>query len=159
VITGWVLRRTQSGLESDSAALARHMMLRELGLYFIVGGICFFVDVGGFVILRLSDLPILPASALSFVTATLVNYSLCCTFVFRRGRFSRPEEIARLFLIALVGLGLNSLVVLFLARILELNPTLSKIVAVFPVFAWNYLGRRKLVFEENLSPVRAPVAR
>jgi putative flippase GtrA len=111
-----------------------------------------------FVILRLSGLPILPASALSFVTATLVNYSLCCTFFFRRGRFSRPEEIARLFLIALVGLGLNSLVVLFLARILEFNPTLSKIVAVSPVFAWNYFGRRKLVFEENLSPIRAPVA-
>ena len=134
-------------------------MLRQLGLYLIVGGICFFVDVGGFVVLRLSDLPILPASALSFITATLVNYSLCCSFVFRRGRFSRPEEIARLFLIALVGLGLNSLAVVFLAQILEFNPTLSKIVAVFPVFAWNYLGRRNLVFEQNPSPVRAPVAR
>jgi putative flippase GtrA len=135
------------------------MMMHQLGLYFIVGGICFFVDIGGFIILRLSDLPILPASALSFVTATLVNYSLCCSFVFRRGRFSRPEEIARLFLIALVGLGLNSLVVFFLAKILLFNPTLSKIVAVFPVFAWNYLGRRKLVFEDDLSPVRTPVAR
>jgi putative flippase GtrA len=146
-------------LASVSATLPKHMMVRQLGLYFIVGGICFFVDIGGFIIMRLSDLPILPASALSFVTATLVNYSLCCSFVFRRGRFSRPEEIARLFLIAVVGLGLNSLVVFFLARILPFNPTLSKIAAVFPVFAWNYLGRRKLVFEDDLSPVRTPVAR
>jgi putative flippase GtrA len=159
MISGQILRRTRSVLESHSAALARHMVLRQLSLYFIVGGICFFVDVGGFVILRLFDLAILPASALSFVAATLFNYLLCCSFVFRRGRFSRPEEIARLFGIALVGLGLNSLAVLFLTRILEFNPTLSKIVAVFPVFAWNYLGRRKLVFEENQSSAPAPVAR
>jgi putative flippase GtrA len=133
-------------------------MLRQLGLYFIVGGICFFIDIGGFVILRLFDLAVLPASALSFVTATLFNYLLCCSFVFRRGRFSRPEEIARLFVIALVGLGLNSLAVLFLTRILEFNPTLSKIVAVFPVFAWNYLGRRQLVFSGGPSPTRALAA-
>jgi putative flippase GtrA len=159
VITGRILRRLQSSFESASATLPKHMMMHQLGLYFIVGGICFFIDIVGFIILRLFDLPILPASALSFVTATLVNYSLCCSFVFRRGRFSRPEEIARLFLIALVGLALNSLVVFFLARILPFNPTLSKIAAVFPVFAWNYLGRRKLVFEDDLSPVRTRVAR
>jgi putative flippase GtrA len=111
------------------ATLPKRMIVRQLGLYFIVGGICFFVDIGGFIFLRLSALPILPASALSFVTATFVNYSLCCSFVFRKGRFSSPEEIARLFLIALVGFGLNSLVVLFLARILLFNPRLSKIVA------------------------------
>lgn len=132
--------------------------MHQLVLYFIVGAICFFIDVGGFVVLRRWELPILPASALSFVTATLINYALCCTFVFRRGRFSRPEEIARLFMIALVGLALNSLMVLLLVRILLMNPTLAKILAVFPVFAWNYLGRRQLVFDGSLSAVRAPSA-
>jgi putative flippase GtrA len=83
---------------------------------------------------------------LSFVTATLVNYLLCCGFVFCSGRFSRPEEIARLFTIALVGLGLNTAVVLVLAKILLFDQTLAKILAVFPVFAWNYLGRRAMVF-------------
>jgi hypothetical protein len=66
---------------------------------------------------------------------------------FRSGRFSRPEEIVRLFIIALVGLGLNTAVVWLLARILRLDPTLTKILAVFPVFAWNYLGRRSMVFD------------
>ena len=97
-------------------------------------------------------LPILTASVLSFVTATLANYLLCCGFVFNRGRFSRPEEIVRLFIIALVGLGLNSIVVLLLAQILEFDPTLAKILAVFPVFAWNYVGRRAMVFDGTPSP-------
>jgi putative flippase GtrA len=140
-------RRVQSGLGGDAAAPARQMAVLQLGTYFIVGGICFFIDVGGFVALRFCKAPILTASSLSFVTATLVNYLLCCGFVFHRGRFSRSEEIVRLFIIALVGLGLNSTVVLLLANILDFDPTLAKILAVFPVFAWNYLGRRTMVFD------------
>jgi putative flippase GtrA len=96
-------------------------------------------------------LPILSASVLSFVTATVANYLLCCGFGFRSGRFSRPEEIVRLFIIAVVGLGLDSAVVLLLAQILEFDPTLAKILAVFPVFAWNYLGRRTMVFDGTPS--------
>ena len=130
-----------------SAAPARQMALLQLGLYFIVGGICFCIDIGGFVALRSLTLPILTASVLSFVAATLVNYVLCCGFVFRRGRFSRPEEIGRLFMIALVGLGLNTAVVWALVSFLQLDPTLAKILAVLPVFAWNYLGRRAMVFD------------
>jgi putative flippase GtrA len=147
VIPGKGDRPPLSVADTASAAMARQMALLQLGLYFIVGGICFCIDVGGFVALRLSNLPILTASVLSFVTATLVNYMLCCGFVFRSGRFSRPEEIVRLFVIALVGLGLNTAVVWLLAKILWLDPTLAKILAVFPVFAWNYLGRRAMVFD------------
>jgi putative flippase GtrA len=131
------------------------MALLQLGLYLIVGGICFFIDVGGFVILRLFKLPILTASVLSFITATLVNYLLCCAFVFRSGRFSRPEEILRLFVIAVVGLGLNSAAVWLLALIFGSDPTLAKILAVLPVFAWNYLGRRTMVFNGTPSPAVA----
>jgi len=124
-----------------------HVALIQLGLYLIVGGICFVIDVGGFIALRLCKLPILTASVLSFVTATLFNYVLCCGFVFRRGRFSRPQEIIRLFIIAFVGLGLNTAIVLLLAEILKFDPTLAKILAVVPVFAWNFLGRRTIVFD------------
>jgi hypothetical protein len=68
----------------------------------------------------------------------------------------RPEEIVRLF--ALVDLGLNRLVVPVLAQIFELNRTLAKILAVFPMFASNYRGRRKLVFDGSLSRGWAPAA-
>jgi putative flippase GtrA len=136
----------------------RHMALLQLVVYFVVGGICFFIDVGGFVALRFSKLALLTASALSFTMATLVNYLLCCGFVFRSGRFSRPEEIVRLFIIALVGLGLNTVVVLLLAKILEFDPTLAKILAVFPVFAWNYFGRRAMVFDGSPPATMALLA-
>ena len=128
------------------AAPKQRMALLQLGLYLVVGGICFLIDVGGFVVLRLCKLPILTASVLSFITATFLNYILCCGFVFRSGRFSRPEEIVRLFTIALVGLVLNTAMVFLLAKILLFDQTLAKMLAVVPVFAWNYLGRRAMVF-------------
>ena len=122
-------------------------VLLQLVLYLVVGGICFCIDIGGFVALRYLKVPILTASAASFVTATITNYALCRTFVFRSGRFSRPEELLRLFGIAIIGLGLNSAVVWLLAEIIATDPTVAKILAVFPVFAWNYLGRRTVVFD------------
>lgn len=51
---------------------------------------------------------------------------------FPQRRFSRPEEIVRLFIIAFVGLGLNTTVVLLLAKILLFDPTLAKIWPSFP---------------------------
>jgi putative flippase GtrA len=149
VIPGEGDPRLHLGADAISAAPARHLTLLQLGLYFIFGGICFLIDVGGFVALRSLKLPILTASVRSVVAATLVNYLLCCGFVFRSDRFSRPEEIVRLFMIALVGLGLNTAVVLLLAKILRFDPTASKILAVFPVFLWNYLGRRAMVFDRS----------
>jgi putative flippase GtrA len=125
----------------------RSQALLQLVLYLVVGGICFCIDIGGFIGLRYLKVPILTASASSFLIATVANYALCCTFVFRSGRFSRPEELLRLFGIAVIGLALNSAVVWLLAEILATDPTVAKILAVFPVFAWNYLGRRAVVFD------------
>jgi putative flippase GtrA len=72
-------------------------------------------------------------------------------FVFRSGRFSRPEEVSRFFVIAVVGVGLNSSAVWLLAGVLAVDPTLAKMLAVFPVIAWNYLGRRSIVFARGPS--------
>jgi putative flippase GtrA len=129
----------------------RQMAFLQFGFYLVVGGICFSIDITGFVILRYFELPILTASAISFATSTITNYLLCCAFVFRSGRFSRPEELFRLFVIAIVGLSLNTAVVWLLAEILGVDPTLAKVLAVLPILAWNYLGRRAMVFDGTPS--------
>jgi putative flippase GtrA len=129
------------------ASSHRQLALLQFMFYLIVGGICFSIDIVGFIALRYFDLPILTASAISFVTSTITNYLLCCALVFRSGRFSRSEEVLRLFAIALVGLALNSAAVWLLAEILGFDPTLAKILAVLPILGWNYLGRRAIVFD------------
>jgi len=124
----------------------------QLALYLVVGSICFCIDIGGFIALRYVGLPILPASVTSFVMATVANYLLCCAVVFRSGRFSRVNEMLRLFVVATVGLGLNTTMVWLLAKILGADPTFAKIAAVLPVLGWNYLGRRAIVFHGALPP-------
>ena len=76
---------------------------------------------------------------------------------FVAARFSRSEELLRLFAIAIVGLSLNSAMVWLLAEVL-LDPTLSKVLAVLPVLAWNYLGRRSIVFDGAPSAVMMMIA-
>jgi hypothetical protein len=73
----------------------------------------------------------------------------CCSWgsLFRSGRFSRPEEILRLLFIALVGLGLNSAVVLLLAKFCGSSRRSPKSLPSFPCSNWTYLGRRSIVFD------------
>jgi len=61
------------------------------------------------------------------------------------------QEISRLFLVALIGVALNSAVVWILAEFVRLDPTLAKVLAVLPVLAWNYVGRRLMVFDSALT--------
>ena len=56
----------------------RHMTLLQVLLYLIVGGICFCIDIGGFILLRQLVITVLTASVISFVAATFANYLLCC---------------------------------------------------------------------------------
>ena len=42
--------------------------------------------------------------------------------------------------------------------ILRLHPTVAKILAVLPVFAWNYLGRRAMVFDGSPPTANALLA-
>ncbi len=139
------------------ASPLRRMAFLQFAAYVSVGGICFSIDIAGFVILLYFGLGILTASAVSFATATIINYLLCCAVVFRSGRFSRSEELLRLFAIAIVGLGLNSAMVWLLAEVMGLDPILAKLLAVLPVLAWNYLGRRSIVFDGAPSAVMITV--
>lgn len=136
----------------------RQIALLQFILYAMVGGICFTIDISEFLLLRYLGMATLAASAVSFVTATIANYVFCCALVFRSGRFTRGEELLRLFTIAMVGLSLNSLVVWSLAELLRLDPTLAKVLAVLPVLAWNYLGRRAMVFDDRPSSAMVALA-
>lgn len=117
-----------------------------MGRYLVVGGVAFLVDLSSFMLLNLAGLPVLLASAAGFIMATLVNYVLCYTFVFTRGHYGRAGEIVRLFVVALIGLSLNTFCVWVFISLTPLLPAFAKIAAVPLVFAWNYFGRRLFVF-------------
>ena len=119
-------------------------------LYLIVGGLSFFVDIGIFVLLRMAEMSVIPASIVSFMAATGANYVLSTVLAFQGGRFRRHIELVRFLVVVLVGLALNTGLVWLFVYPLGVDPTLAKILAVPIVLVWNYLGRRLLVFHDRL---------
>jgi putative flippase GtrA len=129
-------------------------------LYLIVGGLSFCVDVGVFVLLHAGAVPVIPASIASFIAATAANYVLSTRLAFQAGRFRRAVEVTRFVGVVLVGLALNTGFVWLFVYALGVQPTVAKIAAVPMVLAWNYLGRRILVFHRKVPlPVIARLSR
>ena len=117
--------------------------------YLVVGGLSTVVDLGGFALLRWLGLAVMAAAPTSFVAGTVFNYFASYVLAFRRGLYERGEEIGRLFAVAVVGLVLNTGFVWLFVR-LGIDPLLAKTIAVPCVLAWNFLGRRWLVFHREL---------
>lgn len=115
----------------------------------MVGGLSTAVDLGGFVALRALGASTLIASPTSFLAGTAFNYAASVTLAFRRGRRGRVGEVGALLAVAGVGLALNSGFVWAFVS-LGLAPALAKTLAVPCVLAWNFLGRRWLVFQPEL---------
>ena len=101
-------------------------------LYLIVGGLSFIVEIATFVALRRAATPVIPASVLSFVIATIANYLLSVVLAFQRGRFRRHVEMARFLSVVLVGLLLNTALVWCFVYPLAIPPIVAKI-AVVPI--------------------------
>jgi len=126
-------------------------------LYLIVGGLSFYVDIGAFIALRATEVPVIPASVTSFGLATAANYFLSVVLAFERGRFRCSIEMLRFLSVVLVGRGLNTLPVRCFVYRFSIHPAVAKITAVPVVLVWNYLGRRLFVFRNEIPvAVRAP---
>jgi putative flippase GtrA len=121
----------------------------QFGWYLLVGGTCTVVDVGGFVLFTSLGLAVVFASPASFLCGTVVNYFLSYWLAFTRGKYSRREEIIRLFIVAGVGLLLNSLFVWIFIQF-AVDAAVAKAMAIPPVLIWNFLARRALVFHQEL---------
>jgi len=79
------------------------------------------------------------ANAIGFATAATTNYMLNRVWTFNSQNPDIASEFSRFFLIALIGLGLNMLIVWAMNGRLKVNFYLSKLVATFMVMVWNFL--------------------
>lgn len=137
----------RSGASSSTTSFAE-TETRNIVRYFVVGGVCALVDLGLFMLFaQVMGYPYLRVSAGSFVIATLLNYFLSVRYVFVSGlRFRRRYEMALVFLVSAIGLGLNQLILALCVEEVGLNLFFSKVTATGCVFFWNYFARRVLVF-------------
>ncbi|MFI4937123.1 MAG: GtrA family protein [Candidatus Berkiellales bacterium] len=116
--------------------------------YVMVGAAAACVDFALFLLLRdMIDAHYLIIATMSFMVATLVNYLLCCRFVFNHThRYSPHTKLALTYLISSVGLLIHHSCLWVAYEWLLIPLVLSKIAAMGTAFCWNFLSRKYFVF-------------
>ncbi|HTX89209.1 MAG TPA: GtrA family protein [Bacteroidales bacterium] len=79
------------------------------------------------------------ANAIGFTTAATTNYILNRVWTFQSHNPHVVGEFSRFFIIALIGLGINSLIIFIFSGKFKWNFYLSKLIATLVVTLWNFL--------------------
>ena len=125
-------------------------LIKQIFVFGVVGGVCFFVDYGFLLLFtELCSLHVLLSTLLAFVIANIVNYFLSMRFVFeRKENFSRLVEFLIFFLFSVIGLGLTELIMWLGTDIFLWDYRVVKIVATLIVMAFNFVSK-KLTISKN----------
>lgn len=116
--------------------------------YAIVGGASFAVDYGLLYILtEFFGVHYLLSATASFTAGLLVNYLISIRWVFGQSKLtSRTAEFVVYGIIGVAGLLLNNLLLYLFTDHLHLHYMLSKLIAAAIVLAWNFVGRKIILF-------------
>ena len=88
------------------------------------------------------------ANAIGFITAVISNFYLNKIWTFQQKTSSEAHQPLLFFLFSLIGLALNSLIILFLFEFISINFYLSKCIATLVVFFWNFFMNKKFTFQQ-----------
>ena len=116
--------------------------------YAIVGGVSFMVDYGLlYIFTEWFGMHYLLSATFSFIAGLTVNYLISIKWVFCKSKLdNRAAEFAIYGIIGVVGLLLNNLLLYLFTDNLHLHYMLSKLVAATIVLAWNFAGRKIILF-------------
>lgn len=122
--------------------------LSNLAKYICVGGTAAVADLGIFYLFAVVlEFNYLVVAAAGFLLAAGINYLLCVRFIYSSGaRFSVQGEVAAIYLISAMGLGVHQLVLFAAYESLALPLMVSKILATGLVFFWNFSLRNFYLF-------------
>ncbi len=119
----------------------------QLFRYLFVGSVSAILDISIlFILTEYVNLYYLVSATLSFVIGGIVNYVLSKIWIFTKNKYQASKEILFFFIIGFIGLLFNGIVLWILTTTFNLWYILSKIIAIFIVFLWNFLARKYLLF-------------
>lgn len=124
----------------DISQLFNKIFILKFIKFCIVGFSGVFVDFGiTYFFKEIVKLQKYLANAIGFTTAASTNYILNRIWTFHSQNPRIAEEFGRFFLIALIGLGINSAIIWLMNGKFKVNFYLSKLVATVIVTLWNFL--------------------
>lgn len=125
--------------------MAINPRVREIMTFLVVGGLSAAVDGGVFLLLSSLGLTPVLASAISFMSAFVVNYGGNRRVVFRA---AGGGSLWRYITLVIVNLGLSAGLVA-LGILVGLSPVAAKVVSIVVIAAVNYVVMRAWVFRRR----------
>jgi Predicted membrane protein len=124
--------------------------------YLVVGSIATLVEWGAYYCFDpVMHINTYTSVALAFVVSTFANWVAGRLMTYRNAaKQSLWKEIASIYGAAVIGLGLNELIMLFLLNVIMTSQTstdkmISKVTATAIVFFWNYLIREFYIYKND----------
>ncbi len=117
--------------------------------FLLLGILSTVIDYIGYISLLWMGADYRIAIVLGYSLGLMINFILGRTVVFTQGRKVRylHHELLGIVSIAIVGVGLNILIVYLLSFVLfSLDPSLSRVFAIGMVFFWNYMMRKWVIY-------------
>lgn len=124
---------------------------KQLGLFFVSGTLCAFVDIGLLVFLKETlHVETIAAASISFTSATCVNYVFNARWVFpMQGKQYTKRSFVLFCLVSLLSLGLNNVIIAFFTHRLHISYLIAKLVAVVLILGWTFVARKYLIFKST----------
>lgn len=130
-------------------AIAAAETARQFFLFALVGVAAAIGHYGVLILLaELFAVSPVPASAAGFVVGAIISYALNYRFVFRSDADHLPT-MSRFLTVALVGLGLNSLIMALLTHWAGLHYLIAQVAATLTVMLWSYGANRFWTFDRG----------
>ncbi|MDO8528985.1 MAG: GtrA family protein [Nanoarchaeota archaeon] len=115
--------------------------------YVLFGGIAALVDLGGLYILtEFAGINYLISAVFSYIGGMITNYSLNKVFNFKNKSKKIAKQFGLFTLVALIGLGLNQLILWILVELAGIWYIWAKIISISLIMVWNFFGHKKLTF-------------
>lgn len=86
------------------------------------------------------------SAAFSYLVGMIINYSLNKYLNFRNRSKKIIPQFGLFATVALIGLGLNQLIIYILVEFINLWYMFAKFIAIFIVMFWSFYGHKKLTF-------------
>ena len=119
-------------------------------LYSCAGLISCFLDFFFFFLFKWIGIPLTTSFIFAFSLATICNYFICRSYIFTSSMKKSSYQIIRIFLVAIVGLILSTWTFSLLNDHTSIAPFLNKTLVIPLTIAWNFWGRRNLVFTPEI---------
>jgi putative flippase GtrA len=116
--------------------------------YIICAGIATIFDFGLLYILtEFIKIHYISSATISYMLGMATNFILNKYFNFKNKSKKILKQSLLFLLIALIGLGLNNLILWYLVEFIELWYMTAKAISICIVMLWSFYGHKKITFE------------